>query len=920
MGSSARKKAEKKKDFKKPKYKVGKDKPKASNFTDTSFKAKSIVMGHQSLSTEAPDVIQQFKHNLSLASSSRSDKQRRESLAYLTSQLSSEPPTNPVGTHAILTKLLPLISDSSTPVRAQLLKLLRTLPEEEVSHSIDRAVMYIRAGMTHLSTDISNDALGVMEWLLDVADDELVTCPGGWVKTLNTFCAMMGWAVSTSSGGWTSGARGTLKAKDAQTLARQIAALAKFLEAGFKNDDVGQTDSAEYWDNLYRIPRAPNAFDFLNLSGARRDEEGEMYSSREARQQVFSRKFLEPMMKGLDKAKKEGGATGRAASTLEQTLLDGMKDFEPSTALDTQDLLDLCDIPGWVGQEGASYTAPVREAGEHQWDGNARIYQWDNDFGDVGPKFPELELELFGDPALRHERVGLDFSKINEIEVQQEGPVKIDPIRTFKDAGLHPLMIENVVLAGYDNPTPIQKFTIPAMLQGYDVIGVAQTGSGKTAAYLIPILSKLMGKAKKFAAPRPNPSTFMEGRDEVVAEPLVLIVVPTRELAVQIFNEARKFCYRTMLRPGVVYGGAPIRQQVALLSRGCDVLVGTPGRLVDFIGRPNILTLRRLRHLVVDEADEMLDCDWDEEIRQIFTGGEQDEGNIKYALFSATFPKAARELAKDHLSSSHVRFRVGRAGSTTENIKQTVIQTEREDKRQVLFRLLGEMHGVRTIIFTNSRQEVDNLDDYLFNMQLPVTSIHRDRTQEEREAAMRAFRSGNAPILIATGVMARGIDVRNVMHVINYDLPSMEYGGIEEYTHRIGRTGRIGHRGLATSFFTERDEPMASVLTRTLLETKQEIPDFLQMYVPEGPEAEKPKFETESDFDPEDVGGPAEDGGDAWGGGEAANASNGWGEPQDDGAKNSAGGGWGAPAPEADSGAGGWGAPAPAPASGPAGW
>jgi len=313
-------------------------------------------------------------------------------------------------------------------------------------------------------------------------------------------------------------------------------------------------------------------------------------------------------------------------------------------------------VPGWVGREAVDYTAATGGSGQHEFDGSARIYQFDEEFGDVGPKFPELELELFGDPALRHERAGLDFAKlvpsprrlalvllltslrIDRIEVQQEGPVKINPVRTFKDAGIHPLMLENVELAGYDTPTPIQKFTIPAMLQGYDVIGIAQTGksfarlkpslqltvgtgSGKTAAYLIPILSKLMGKAKKFAAPRPNPSAFVEGRDEVVAEPLVLIVVPTRELAVQIFNEARKFCYRTMLRPGVLYGGCPIRQQVALLNRGCDVLVGTPGRLVDFIGRPNVLTLRRLRYMVIDEADEMLDCDWGEEIRQILTGG-----------------------------------------------------------------------------------------------------------------------------------------------------------------------------------------------------------------------------------------------------------------------------------------------------------
>lgn len=136
---------------------------------------------------------------------------------------------------------------------------------------------------------------------------------------------------------------------------------------------------------------------------------------------------------------------------------------------------------------------------------------------------------------------------------------------------------------------------------------------------MIPIISKLMGKAKKLAAFRPNPATFMEGRDEVTAEPLVLVVVPTRELAVQIFNEARKLCYRSMLRPGVVYGGAPVRDQVRLLSKGCDILIGTPGRLIDFINRPRVLTLRRLKYMVIDEADEMLD--WEEDINQILLGG-----------------------------------------------------------------------------------------------------------------------------------------------------------------------------------------------------------------------------------------------------------------------------------------------------------
>ncbi|KAF7554002.1 hypothetical protein G7Z17_g3254 [Cylindrodendrum hubeiense] len=341
MGSSQRKKNEKKKDFQKTKFKVGKEKAKAANFTDTSFKSRAIVMGQQSLSTTAPDVIQQFKHSLSLASSSKSDKQRRESLAYLTGQLSAEPPVNPVGTHGVLQKLLPLITDSSTPVRSQLLKLLQVLPPAEVRHSTEQAIMFIRAGMTHLSADISNDTLGVMEWLLNVAEDDLVTCPGGWVKTLNTFCALMGWALSSSNQGWSSAPRATLKAKGAVTYARQITTLAKFLEAGLRPETTIPEDESQTWENLYRIPRDSNAFEYLNLYGTRRDEEGEMYPNREARQRVFERKFLEAIMKGADHAKKEGGATGRAAATLDKVLQQGMGDYESATAVDTEDLLSL---------------------------------------------------------------------------------------------------------------------------------------------------------------------------------------------------------------------------------------------------------------------------------------------------------------------------------------------------------------------------------------------------------------------------------------------------------------------------------------------------------------------------------------------------------------------------------------------------
>ncbi|KAM0461051.1 hypothetical protein ACHAO4_001851 [Trichoderma viride] len=295
---------------------------------------------------------------------------------------------------------------------------------------------------------------------------------------------------------------------------------------------------------------------------------------------------------------------------------------------------------GWVERTAFDYTAMAEAETAATWDGNARVYQWKDEYGDVGPAFEELEVELFGDPESRRDRqTGLDFSKIEQIEVIQEGPQRIEYIKTFADAGIHPVMLRNIELCGYEVPTPIQKFTIPAILQGYDVIGVAQTGkyigiislyststsnvpqgSGKTAAYLIPILSKLMGKAKKLGAPRPNPARFQEGVDNVIAEPLVVVVVPTRELAVQIFNEARKLCYRSMLRPCVVYGGVPVREQGGLLSRGCDILIGTPGRLKDFIGRPEVLSLRRLKYMIIDEADEMLNDDWESELQAILSG------------------------------------------------------------------------------------------------------------------------------------------------------------------------------------------------------------------------------------------------------------------------------------------------------------
>ena len=187
--------------------------------------------------------------------------------------------------------------------------------------------------------------------------------------------------------------------------------------------------------------------------------------------------------------------------------------------------------------------------------------------------------------------------------------------------GLHPVMLDNISLCQYEIPTPTQSYTIPAVLKGHDVISVAQTGSGKTAAFLIPILSKLMGKAKKLAALRPAPGEFFDPMiNGVMAEPLVLVVAPTRELSVQTFDEARRLCYRSMLRPCVAYGGGPSREQADELRRGCDILIGTPGRLIDFVGRGNLISLRRVKYTVIDEADEMVTPEWEDDLRELMSG------------------------------------------------------------------------------------------------------------------------------------------------------------------------------------------------------------------------------------------------------------------------------------------------------------
>ncbi|KAL1956374.1 hypothetical protein VTO42DRAFT_7357 [Malbranchea cinnamomea] len=334
MGSSAKKKKEKKKDFQKPKLKVGKAKPKPSNFTDTSFKSKSIVLNQQSLSTVAPSTTQQFSHYLSLCSS-KSDSQRRDALAFLTTSIASRPVDSPLPqpVSVILPTLLPLILDGSNHVRAQLVKLLKALPAAEMEGHVSILLPYIRAGMTHLASDIRLSSVEILSWLLSAAGHEVVSCEGGWIKTLNCFLSLLGWHTEESAK-WSSNRASFGKAgSEGKPMVRAMQVFAEFLQVGIgapDNEDENmlseERDSSRSWafplhqTSRYLLPNRTAPFAYLNLFGQPKDEEGEMYETREDRLRIFIQKFQQPIDRGIKEAKKDGGEVGRASASLSRIL------------------------------------------------------------------------------------------------------------------------------------------------------------------------------------------------------------------------------------------------------------------------------------------------------------------------------------------------------------------------------------------------------------------------------------------------------------------------------------------------------------------------------------------------------------------------------------------------------------------------
>jgi len=362
---------------------------------------------------------------------------------------------------------------------------------------------------------------------------------------------------------------------------------------------------------------------------------------------------------------------------------------------------------------------------------------------------------------------------------------------TFEDLKLSEPLLRAVRAEGYATPTPIQQQAIPHALQGRDVLGCAQTGTGKTAAFALPILQRL-------SAVRPP----------AVARPIrCLILTPTRELATQIGDAFGTYGRHTGLTCAVIFGGVGQGEQERTLKRGVDVLVATPGRLLDLMGQ-GLVSYRALEVLVLDEADRMLDMGFIHDVKRILAILPKQRQTL---FFSATMPPDIQRLA-DNILVKPVRVEVTPVATTAETVEQRVYLVEREAKRSLLVELLADVAIKRALVFTRTKNGANRVAKHLNGARIFAEAIHGNKSQNARERALDAFKSGEARVLVATDIAARGIDIDGVTHVINFDLPNVP----ESYVHRIGRTGRAGASGIALSFCDSEERAYLKDIERTI--------------------------------------------------------------------------------------------------------
>lgn len=391
-------------------------------------------------------------------------------------------------------------------------------------------------------------------------------------------------------------------------------------------------------------------------------------------------------------------------------------------------------------------------------------------------------------------------------------------------------LVNNVRKVGYTRPTPVQRYALPCGLVGRDIMCCAQTGSGKTAAFLLPIIGRMM---KVHESPVGLMDTPFEGK----CSPDTLIMTPTRELCIQIHEEAQKFCHRTPYRCCRVYGGEQTKIQLEDLAKGCDLMVACPGRLADFIGR-EVISVEKVYILVLDEADRMLDMGFEKSIRAIVEEhGMNKKEERQTMMFSATFPEDCQKMAQDYLYD-YIWIGVGIIGSAVESVAQSLVQVPTAKKfdrlLEVLDDFLAKDYTTRVLVFARSKNTAKWLDEQLYAKNMQTAALHGDLEQHERETNLNRYRKGEVRIMVATDVAARGLDIEKIALVVNYDMPD----NVDTYVHRIGRSGRIGNRGEAITFCAT-DDSGASLEDVNLMkklhgivrDAKSDVPDWLEHIV-----------------------------------------------------------------------------------------
>ncbi|KAB2029098.1 hypothetical protein E1A91_D05G145300v1 [Gossypium mustelinum] len=391
-----------------------------------------------------------------------------------------------------------------------------------------------------------------------------------------------------------------------------------------------------------------------------------------------------------------------------------------------------------------------------------------------------------------------DYRRRREITVEGRDVPK--PVNSFRDIGFPDYVLQEITKAGFVEPTAIQAQGWPMALKGRDLIGIAETGSGKTLAYLLPSIVHV--NAQPILAPGDGP--------------IVLVLAPTRELAVQIQQEAAKFGASSRIKNTCIYGGVPKGPQVRDLQKGVEIVIATPGRLIDML-ESNHTNLRRVTYLVLDEADRMLDMGFEPQIRKIVSQIRPDRQTL---YWSATWPKEVEQLARQFLYNPY-KVVIGSADLKANHaIRQHVNIVSESQKYNKLVKLLEDiMDGSRILIFMDTKKGCDQITRQLRMDGWPTLSIHGDKSQAERDWVLSEFKAGKSPIMTATDVAARGLDVKDVKYVINYDFP----GSLEDYVHRIGRTGRAGAKGTAYTFFTAANARFAKELIAILEEAGQKV-------------------------------------------------------------------------------------------------